>query len=129
MISYRFLTLLLIGAVSLNACQSQPSQDFKFGTRITDDGYKQFQLVYPRTTHELRLPGSGQARHQDKRQLSQRQVLSALEQILQDKGYCRKGYMLLGRYAGETINRVRGECREKASSADRDAHPDTIERW
>lgn len=128
-VSYRLLTLIVAGTLALNACQSHPSQDFRFGTRITDDGYKQFQLVFPRTAQELRLPGSRQNRDQRDHGINQREVLSALEQILQDNGYCREGYMLLGRYAGETSNRVRGECRDKANRMDREAHPDTIEQW
>lgn len=128
MTSY-YLPLLLIGALCLSACQSPSPRDFRFSTRITDDGYKQFQLAYPSTIQELHLPGSRQAKNQRDSGISQRQVLSVLEQRLKERGYCRKGYMLLGRYAGETSSRVRGECRDKANKADRVAYPDTIEQW
>lgn len=128
---YTVRLLTFTGLLSLSACQSSSPRSFEFDTRITTDGYKLFQLAYPPSDVELRLlraDASARARGQPK-VVTERRALSVLEQILANNGYCRQGYILLGRPGGETSNRLRGECREKADARDRKAFPDTIERW
>lgn len=115
--------------LSLNACQSHSRYLFQFDTRITDDGYKLFQLMYPQPEPVLRLPSKDQARRESRPNVSEKRMLAVLEQTMEDNGYCRDGYVLLGRYAGKTSNRIRGECRDKATLADRQLYPDTIKQW
>jgi hypothetical protein len=52
-----------------------------------------------------------------------------LDEIMEQSQYCRDGYVLLGRYAGETTRRLRGECKDRATDEDRRLFPDTVERW
>lgn len=122
---FSILCLLL----SLSGCQSKLPQAFTFDTRITTDGYKLFQLAHPRILHQARLPSTSNDRRQRSQHYSEKRILSALEQTLSGNGYCRQGYVLLGRAGGETSNRLRGECREKATPRDRQIYTDTIERW
>lgn len=121
------LTLLLCSACT----HKPPPGSVLLNTRITADGLKLFELVLPRAkpvadsdTHmrpgERRPPEPG---------FSERRVLSLLTSVIEESGYCRAGYVLLGRYAGETTGRVRGECKDRATDADRARYPDTITRW
>ena len=43
-----------------------------------------------------------------------------LDKKLETSGFCREGYMVLERYTGEGKSRIRGECRESATDADRE---------
>lgn len=128
--AHRYPTLLIfIWLLSISACQSSPPRAFQFDTRITADGYKLFQLVYPQEHVELRLPGANTNRRPQTEGVSEHRAVSMLEQMLKANGYCRQGYILLGRAGGETSNRLRGECRERANAQDRRDYPNTIERW
>lgn len=129
MIFFRTVALLFSAVLSLSACQSHSVHTLEFGTRITDDGYKLFQLVYPQAEPELRLPSQSQHRREPRPAVSEKRVLSVLEKTIETNGYCREGYTLLGRYAGETTNRIRGECHDKANTMDRQLYPDTITQW
>lgn len=124
----RVLALAVTSVFALGACQSTPSQEFRFTTHITDDGYKLFQLAYPPAVSEIRLPGSDR-RPRRETETTERQALAELEQRLVRSNYCRQGYVLLGRHAGQTSSRIRGECREKATPEDLRLFPDTLDQW
>lgn len=123
---FLLLTLLLC-----SACTNKPPPGaVLLNTRITEDGLKLFELVLPRAP----IADSGADSRQGERRppepgFSERRVLSLLTTVMEESGYCRAGYVLLGRYAGETTGRVRGECKDRATDADRARYPDTITRW
>jgi hypothetical protein len=125
-------TLLLFysAILGLTGCQTYSNEEFRFETNITNDGYKLFQLVYPPRDLELRLPTARRGNNgQPDKGLSEQQVLAVLEDKLEETGYCTSGYIVLGRQGGETTDRIRGECRDKATDSDRQKHPNTIKQW
>ena len=48
---------------------------------------------------------------------------------IEASGYCQDGYMLLGRFAGKSTLKVRGECRDPATAQDRKSFKNTIQFW
>lgn len=128
---YTAKPLALSALLSLMACQTSRPQTFQFDTRITNEGYKLFQLAYPQMHTELRLPNaSASTNHRRRPQyITEKRLRAVLEEKLIENGYCRQGYVLLGRAGGDTSNRLRGECRDKANARDRQTYPDSIERW
>lgn len=121
---------LVAAALALSACQSARTPSHRFDTHITSADYKLFQLTFPRPSYTVQLQ---QSRREERRrstpELTEQRIAATLEDIFEQNGYCRQGYVILGRYAGETSNRVRGECRERASAEDRSTYSNTIERW
>lgn len=114
-----------------SACASKgPSASgLQLQTRITEGGLKLFELVFPAPAETLRLP-SGSSRQREKSpEMTSRQMEALLDDVMDESRYCREGYVLLGRYAGETTRRLRGECRERATEDDRRQFPDTVDRW
>ena len=117
---------LLLAALWCGACASKPPPgSVHLNTLITQDGLKLFELALPRASHAEREPGE----HRPEPGFSEGRVLALLETALAETHYCRAGYVLLGRYAGETMGRVRGECKDRATEEDRAHFPDTIARW
>jgi len=113
------------------ACANKPPPGSVLHTRITEDGLKLFELMLPRaanTAEHAAAPRQGQRRPPESG-FSERRVLALLEAVMEESRYCRAGYVLLGRYAGETTGRVRGECKDRATEADRQKYPDSITRW
>lgn len=51
--------------------------------------------------------------------------MEQLERTLEETKYCREGYFLLKTDLGRLNYRMRGECKESASEADRIAFPNT----
>lgn len=49
--------------------------------------------------------------------------------LVEATGFCKQGYILLGRFAGESQYRVRGECKDLASAEDYNQFPNTITQW
>jgi hypothetical protein len=124
------LPLFYSAILSLSACQTYSNQAFRFDTNITEEGYKLFQLVYPPRDLELKLPTTRRGNNdQLDKGFSEQQVLKVLEDKLEETGYCTDGYIVLGRQGGETTDRIRGECRDKATESDRQKHPNTIKQW
>lgn len=100
-------------------------------TRITEGGLKLFELTFPMPSRPMTLP-TGSERPRERRPENEhttRQMQKMLDEVMEQSQYCRDGYVLLGRYAGETTRRLRGECKDRATEADRRMFPDTVERW
>lgn len=130
----RLLPGVVVLAILINGCASHrnPPEHFKFATQITDSGLKLFELTYPAPERRIsrRPPANQQGRPPSPSSgISEKTLVAILETRLQQAKYCRQGYLLLGRHAGETTQRIRGECKEKASDADREQFPGSILRW
>ncbi|MGN5114244.1 hypothetical protein [Aeromonas jandaei] len=114
-------TLLLLFPL-LSACSNLPGQKYDgpeplFLTHINEEGSKRFTFeAAPNDT----LP-RGLSAAQSQRLLEQREALqeNLLTQTLASKKYCREGYIVLS----QTSWKVRGECNETATAADRSAFP------
>ncbi|MFQ2195822.1 hypothetical protein [Aeromonas jandaei] len=114
-------TLLLLFPL-LSACSSLPGQKYDgpeplFLTHINEEGSKRFTFeAAPNDT----LP-RGLSAAQSQRLLEQREALqeNLLTETLATKQYCRQGYIVLS----QTSWKVRGECNETATTADRSAFP------
>ncbi|MBW3806393.1 hypothetical protein GL273_11290 [Aeromonas jandaei] len=106
----------------LSACSSLPGQKYDgpeplFLTHINEEGSKRFTFeAAPNDT----LP-RGLSAAQSQRLLEQREALqeNLLTQTLASKKYCREGYIVLS----QTSWKVRGECNETATAADRSTFP------
>ena len=126
-----WLAVLVAALGGLAACahKGPPPGTLQLKTRITDDGLKLFELVFPMPNRPLEMPSGGGERRKPRPDLSGKQMLALLDEVVTQSQFCRQGYVLLGRYAGETTARLRGECNDRATTADRDRFPDTINRW
>ncbi len=113
---------------------TRQAEPFTLSTRITADGFKLFELAFPYQPRQLRLPGNSsragtQAPRDRQPRHSDRQLERILDAKLNERGYCREGYILLGRHSGHTAQTLRGECRELATAEDRVQFQNTIGRW
>lgn len=135
---YRLTAVLACIICTTVGCSSQAGRQaelFTFSTRITPSGLKLFELSYPFVPRRLTLPGSSsrtgsqQPARREQPAYSDRQLERALTTKLNASGYCREGYILLGRHSGITAQTIRGECRELATTDDREQFQDTIGRW
>ena len=98
-------------------------------TRITEGGLKLFELTFPIQSEPLSLPTGSERPKKKRPETSARQMQNMLDEVMEQSQYCRDGYVLLGRYAGETARRLRGECKDRATDEDRQRFPDTVQRW
>lgn len=128
--------VFLAGCASSGKLPEGVSADFR--TRITDIGLKHFQLQLVRERGKPGVPdrmprrmdggpGGGKPERQAK---NNRKVLVAqAEKLIEQNHFCRDGFWVLDEnyYGGAPY--LRGECNELATPADREAFPDTIERW
>ncbi|BFM18566.1 lipoprotein [Maricurvus nonylphenolicus] len=130
--------ILLLGAVAgITACsgpgQKRPapalSQDFS--THITQDGSKMFVFTLSMQRPErqggksgMRPPARGERKggggRKDRSDELEKMTTALLDQKLETSGYCREGYMVLERFAEQGKSRIRGECKETATDADRE---------
>lgn len=111
----------------LAACSTSSnfnSKSLQFKTLITPEHVKRFELtliprpIDPMTNHKMLESGP-----------SERQFKGLLESALAENNFCHNGYLPLGRYAGESSYRLRGECKDAATAEDVAKFPNTIERW
>lgn len=116
-------------ALNIAACSTQrgfDSQGLEFKTLITPDRIKRFEL----TLIPKPVPIDPQS---NRRGLesgpSERQLKGLLKDALASNGFCKQGFLPLGRYAGESHYRLRGECKDAATPEDITQFPNTIERW
>lgn len=125
----------VILALSAMGCAntSQLPDEYRFNTLITPQGLKLFELTLPSPSYRLVMPSSAGAtpirRKREEVDYSEKRIKRVVEQAVEVTEYCRSGFYLLGRYAGETAARVRGECRENANEEDKKAFPDTLHAW
>jgi hypothetical protein len=126
----KHLIFWILISITLAGCATNPLHSSASGlkTRITDDGLKLFELKFPEapTKLDLRQRTYGQEAAPS---LTSEQMAKYLEAVMGESFFCRKGYKLLGRYAGETTHSLRGECNDKATATDRKTYPDTITHW
>ncbi|PJG58231.1 hypothetical protein [Aeromonas cavernicola] len=88
-----------------------------FLTHINEEGSKRFTLeADPNDTLSRGLSANQQQRLQEQREARQETLLT---RTLAIKQYCREGYIVLS----QSSWKVRGECNETATSADRDRFP------
>lgn len=140
---------ILLSLMFLSGCSSPKSDLSKLGTlrtHIRDDGTKLFVFTSKqprRTPGQIKpgkpqngsadRPGTRQPRRSDQPdRVSRRQntggrtgegfrehLLKALEERLEQTGYCREGYLPLGTYLEFGQFEIRGECQETATKEDR----------
>jgi hypothetical protein len=127
------LLLCVLTALSLSACSSNnrhlQDDSLQFKTLITAEGQKRFEIsAAPKPQDILRPTRQTTDTPQSQRSI-ETHLLNALEQALDTSGFCQNGYLLLGRFAGESLYRLRGECKDLATPADRSKFPNSIERW
>lgn len=122
----------------LTACsrtQHLQTDALSFRTLITPDNIKRFELSVPaKPLDVMKQMNRGRDSDRDGRgEFQQRHtdvyLKYALEDILDHNGFCQQGYLLLGRFAGENQNRLRGECKDSASAEDRAKFPNSIQKW
>ncbi|MDO2947480.1 hypothetical protein [Aeromonas simiae] len=128
------LLLLLSPALLLTACASLPGlpggqsePPALFTTHINEEGSKRF--VFESAPLERR-PGLSRSDDEGQLQRPRKSLLETREALqedriagwLTDKQYCREGFIVLSR----TSWKVRGECNETATDADRRAFPNRI---
>ena len=128
----RLLGLLTLVCLAAGCARSREAPSLELQTRITDSNLKLFELDFPPQAHPASAPASQRNRQRRPKanpQQEQKIRQKILDEVIVHSGYCREGYVLLGRYAGETTRRVRGECRDRATEEDRHRFPDTVQRW
>lgn len=114
-------TLLLIVPL-LSACSSLPGQQYDgpeplFLTHISEEGSKRFTFeAAPNETLPRGLSAAQSQRLMKQREAQQEDLLA---DTLATKQYCREGYIVLS----QSSWKVRGECNETATDADRRAFP------
>ncbi len=134
------LTPFLCATILLTGCGHYGHSDLgavNFRTLISTDNSKRFELsVAPKSQDPMRqLKRRGNAyMDEDSRSVVQQRRTDAylkyqLEDLLDKNGFCRGGYLMLGRFAGESQIRLRGECKDTATPEDRQRFPNTIEKW
>lgn len=128
-------TALAAWVLGLAGCSNNARlpDNHHFNTLITPQGLKLFELALPSPTYRLLIPSSARGtpsrNTQQDTSYSEKQIENLVEKAIETTHYCRSGFYLLGRYAGETAARIRGECRESASNKDRKTFPNTLHAW
>ncbi len=134
----RNLLLLLISVLLLcSNCSTLPDSQEKFTTTITENDSKLFnftlEMVLPdiaaiNQNHTINQPNKQQIdaktleterfdRHYEN--LDER-LTEHLQTKLEATGYCRDGYLELGRIFRKYTATIRGECNEDATASDRE---------
>lgn len=133
--------VMVAGMSVLAGCSNTPpahlaQQNSYFRTLITPQQIKRFELTsLPKRVDPLNTLHRRSAQYDD--ESSDAWVLRKTEAYLQyqvksmveSTGYCKQGYILLGRFAGESQYRLRGECKDLATSEDYTDFPNTIAQW
>ncbi len=117
---------LLVMCLCLGACSNAShyeGQNQSLEFRILDNGSKQFVYRTTRRAYgETPRPETGMPRvrspipdERDYRRLQNRTA-----NVVAEVGYCREGYLELDFRLAMNVQWIRGECRESASSSDRE---------
>lgn len=126
------LTILALFSLWLGGCSNHKvkASHFRFNTLITEQGIKLFELSsqYRREPFVIKPVANPYGEKKENDAINKR-LLAELEYHMEATKFCRKGYLLLGRHAGETTHKIRGECRERASEDDIGTFPNTIKQW
>lgn len=121
-LTYSIALSLCVGCTSART----PDPEVRLLTLIRDNGLKLFEMHFPLPPRDSPLEGN---RRQQKPRLDERRMQAALEERMAVTGFCREGYLLLGRHSGVTVQTLRGECRDRATKEDRERFEDTIQQW
>lgn len=129
--SLRNYIFLFMAVLCLQSCGSTShlSKDASFKTLITADDAKRFELNYARPERKIDLTQPRNERNPYRDELSERQLLRNVDELIATTRFCRNGYFLLGRHAGETTQKIRGECKDSATEQDKITFPNTIIQW
>lgn len=115
-----WLLVPLLSACSGLSGPMHDEQEPLFQTHINEEGSKRFTFTAsPNDTLPRGLSANQQQRLQEQREARQDNLLT---QTLATKQYCREGYMVLS----QSSWKVRGECNETATRADRDRFPNQV---
>lgn len=118
--------LIICSLMYLNSCSlNKHASQTQFNSLITADGLKLFEMRFPGPKPSAISIKKAQASSG----WSDKKVFYYLKDTLEQNKYCRQGYIILGRYAGETTHKIRGECKEPATPSDQKQYPNTITRW
>lgn len=124
-----------LGVVAwLAACSHTPSPndippDADFSTKILSDDTKLFTYSQRFMRGGPGMPGDTDVTIDNPKMMRERDSMRAsitkvsrkgLEAMLAQNHYCRDGYMVLEQYEQHGSYIIRGECRESATSADRE---------
>ncbi len=127
---------VIAALLALGACASRTIDPNRtaFFTKITDTGLKHFEVRIRREApEEPRIVKAQDIRQQRRQAPNPRRVegllKGAAEYHLEQSGYCRTGYWVIGVSPYSNDLKIRGECHELASVEDRDRFPDTISEW
>jgi hypothetical protein len=137
---YKSLLILLFAPMILVACASNQSQkpeiEELFVTDIKPNGIKLFSYTVTvsrssgsrsETGREKRggeggKQGGGSAGRPDRESMI-KGIKEKLDARLAETGYCREGYIVLGRRLDRGRSFIRGECKEGATEDDRKEFP------
>jgi len=129
MLKFFLISLSIVLALDSAGCSSQRGFDaagLQFKTLITPEHIKRFELSL--TPKPQALDPLSNRRGLEEAP-SERQLKGLLKDTLATNGFCKAGFLPLGRYAGESHYRLRGECKDAATAEDIAKFPNTIERW
>ncbi|HMU68047.1 MAG TPA: hypothetical protein PKE57_12905 [Cellvibrionaceae bacterium] len=129
MLKFFCISLSILLALDSAGCSSQRgfnAPDLQFKTLITADHIKRFELTLIPKPAQLDPLSSRRGLEEAP---SERQLKGLLKDTLASNGFCKAGFLPLGRYAGESHSRLRGECKDAATPEDIAKFPNTIERW
>lgn len=139
-------TLLILLSFACSSPTYSPENRI-FNTYIRDDNSKIFTLFLTQKTnsHKAKNKQSTKKSNQnnpDKKQpqnkkqqrkspsVNRKNELSInnelrehLSEVLAETGFCRQGYIELEIHIGKGLAKIKGECHESASSADRESYP------
>lgn len=126
-----FCVSLLAGC----AISVEELENSQFSSKITDSGLKHFQLEYgpaapSRNAEEAGPPSLPQGRPPKRaNRVSERELARITKQVIEQNQFCTEGFWLMEVDVLRPRPRLRGECNEAATDADRRQFPDTIKRW
>ncbi|WP_096086088.1 hypothetical protein [Agaribacterium haliotis] len=121
---------------ALAACASSPKPAYsEFLTRMSDSGLKHFELRFmpePKAKNKKQAgrgqrPSSGNPKKAYRK--AREQMLKEADRQIAQNHYCREGFWVMSFESSGRAHRLRGECNELASAADREQFPQTLKNW
>ncbi len=125
------VTSIIVGCAGPDKKRSGPALTQDFSTNISADGTKSFIFTLSMNASQgrgVKEPRGGRRNNQRRSGRSENELKHSktmfygrLEDKLNDSGFCREGYMVLESQFERGKSRLRGECKEAATTADRKA--------
>ena len=129
----RYSGFILAVTLVLQACSSTPSTTGikeQFTPQILDNGTKMFRYEFSRGDKLRPIVAYDQSggftdgrdlySAEELRKKNQRHLQFAVPRALEETGYCREGFYTLDTLIGYGNGSLRGECKEAATTADRE---------